>query len=265
MTCDLWRNKLDAYVDAELPREEFATLESHLRTCPSCAADALGRMQLKRMTKTAAARYAPAPEFRLRIEQSIKAQNTVQPKARSWFGWLPLQFVTEWRLAGALLAAAAAIVLMVGSADLWLGHSQRKQALTELADLHVATLASATPVDVISTDRHTVKPWFAGKLPFTFNLPELQNSPFTLIGGRMAYFEHSPGAQLLFEVRKHRLSVFVFQDQPSIPLRAAAAQSRELAFNIETWSEGGLRYAVISDATQADVHDLSQLLRAAAN
>lgn len=269
MTCDLWRDKLDAYVDAELPREELATLESHLRTCASCAADALGRLQLKRMTKSAATRYAPAPEFRLRIEQSIqsqnKAQNTAQSKARSWFEWLPVLFVTERRLPGALLAAAAAIVLMVGSADLWLHHSQREQALSELADLHVATLASATPVDVISTDRHTVKPWFAGKLPFTFNLPELQNSPFTLIGGRMAYFEHSPGAQLLFEVRKHRLSVFVFQEQPNIPWRAAVAQSRELAFNIETWSEGGLRYAVISDAAQADVHELSQLLRAAAN
>ena len=263
MTCDLWRNKLDAYVDAELPSDELATLESHLRTCSSCAADALGRLQMKRMTQAAGRRFAPAPEFRLRIEQSMKAQS----KGRSWFGWLSLRPTAqgERSFAGALLAAAAVVVLMVGSADLWLRHSQREQAFTELADLHVATLASATPVDVISTDRHTVKPWFAGKLPFTFNLPELQNSPFTLIGGRVAYFQHSPGAQLLFEVRKHRLSVFVLQDRASIPLHAGAMKSRELAFNIETWTEGGLRYVVISDAAQADVHELSELLRAAAS
>jgi len=262
MTCDLWRNKLDAYVDSELPSDELATLESHLRTCSSCAADALGRLQMKRMTHAAGRRFAPAPEFRLRIEQSIKAQT----KARSWFGWLPLGLAPqgERRLAGALLAAAVAVVLMVGSADLWLRHSQREQALNELADLHVTTLASVNPVDVISTDRHTVKPWFAGKLPFTFNLPELQNSPFTLIGGRVAYFEHNPGAQLLFEVRKHRLSVFVFQDKAGIPLQAGAMKSRELAFNIETWTDAGLRYVVISDAAQSDVRELSKLLRAAA-
>jgi len=218
---------------------------------------------MKRMTQAAGTRYALAPEFRLRIEQSVHTKI----KARSWFSWLPLSFAppSGQRFAGALLAAAAMVVLMVGSADLWLRHSEREQALTELADLHVATLASASPVDVISTDRHTVKPWFAGKLPFTFNLPEVQNSPFTLIGGRVAYFEHSPGAQLLFEVRKHRLTVFIFQDQAGTPFRAGPTDSRELAFNVETWSEGGLRYVVISDATESDVRDLSQLLRVAAH
>jgi anti-sigma factor RsiW len=257
MKCDPWSNQLDAYVDSELSKEEVENLEAHLRTCSSCAADALGRLQMKRMTQAAGTRYAPAPDFRLRIEQSVHAQK----KARSWFSWLPLSFAPS----SALLAAAAVVVLMVGSADLWLRHSEREQALTELADLHVATLASASPVDVISTDRHTVKPWFAGKLPFTFNLPELQNSPFTLIGGRVAYFEHSPGAQLLFEVRKHRLTVFIFQDQAGTPFRAGPTDSRELAFNVETWSEGGLRYVVISDATESDVRDLSQLLRVAAH
>jgi len=263
MTCDPWSNKLDAYVDSELSGEEVENLESHLRMCSSCAADALGRLQMKRLTQAAGMRHAPAPEFRLRIEQSVHAQK----RARSWFSWLPLSSAppSRLRLTSALLAAAAVLVLMVGSFDLWLQHSQREHALTELADLHVATLASATPVDVISTDRHTVKPWFAGKLPFTFNLPELQNSPFTLIGGRVAYLEHSPGAQLLFEVRKHRLTVFIFQDQAGVPFLDGPTNSRELAFNVETWSEGGLRYVIISDAARADVHDLSQLLRAAAH
>ena len=62
--------------------------------------------------------------------------------------------------------------------------------------------------------RHRVKPWFAGKLPFSFNLPELQNSEFTLAGGRVAYFQHSQGAQLLFKVRKHQLSVLIFKEEP---------------------------------------------------
>jgi anti-sigma factor RsiW len=153
-------------------------------------------------------------------------------------------------------------VLLAACVSLWVGHSQREQALTELADLHVATLASANPVDVVSTDQHTVKPWFAGKLPFTFNLPDLQNSSFKLVGGRVAYFDHSPGAQLLFEVRKHQLSLFILQDRAgTIPFNIGDTKSRQLAFNIEMWTEGGLRYVIISDASPADVHNLRELFR----
>jgi anti-sigma factor RsiW len=250
MTCDTWKTKLDAYIDSELSDNELHNLELHLRECPSCAADSLGRLQLKRITQAAGTRYLPTPQFRLRIENSIKAKR----KSRWSLGWIPK-----------LAAAGAFVVLLVGSIGLWMRHSQREQALTELADLHVATLASANPVDVVSTDRHTVKPWFQGKLPFTFNLPELQNSPFKLVGGRMTYFEHAPSAQLLFEVRKHQLSVFIFQDQQGQSLFATgSSDARELAFNMETWSHGGLRYVVVSDASPSDVHELSELLRGAA-
>jgi anti-sigma factor RsiW len=248
MTCDVWQEKLDAYVDGDGPQQDSAGLEAHLRTCPSCAAVALGRLKIKRMTQAAAARYTPSPQFRLRIEKSI--QKSRKPL---WsFAWMP-----------ALAAFAVALVLIVASAALWLRHSAREQTLAELLDLHVATMASANPVDVISTDRHTVKPWFQGKLPFTFNLPELQNSPFKLVGGKVMYFNHSPGAQLLFELRNHRLSVFILQDQEAIPLTTGVTAAREMAFNVETWSQGGLRYVVIGDAGPADVHELSESLRVA--
>jgi anti-sigma factor RsiW len=143
-------------------------------------------------------------------------------------------------------------------------HQAHEQALTELLDMHVATLASANPVDVVSTDRHTVKPWFQGKLPFTFNLPELQDSPFKLLGGKLVYFRHNPGAQLLFEVRKHQLSVFIVQDETgSKLLQASAGASTEKGFSVEAWRQGGLHYVVISDTSPADVHALADLLRTA--
>jgi anti-sigma factor RsiW len=249
MTCDPWQEKLDAYVDGDGSQEELAGLEAHLRTCPSCAADALGRMQMKRMTQAVAARYSPSPQFRLRVEKSLQKSR----KPLWGFAWMPQ-----------LAAVAVALVLIVATAALWMRHSAREQTMAELLDLHVATMASANPVDVISTDRHTVKPWFQGKLPFTFNLPELQNSSFKLVGGRVMYFNHSPGAQLLFELRNHRLSVFILQDQAGMtPLGMGVTPAREMAFNLETWSESGLRYVVIGDAAPADIHELSELLRAA--
>ncbi len=250
MTCEIWRTKLEPYVDSELPEDELANLESHLRSCSSCAAEALGRLQMKRMTQAVGTRYSPTPQFRLRIEQSLKAR-----RRSLWaFGWLPK-----------VAAVAAVLTLVIGAAGLWVRHSHQEQVLTEVADLHVATLASANPIDVVSTDRHTVKPWFAGKLPFTFNLPDLQGSPFRLVGGRVAYLQHRPGAQLLFDVRKHQLSVFIFQDGPGAnSFGAGISAAHQLAFNMETWAEDGLRYFIISDASPADVHDLSQLLRSTA-
>src|SRR5262249_29352046 len=139
--------------------------------------------------------------------------------------------------------------------------AERNRAYGELADLHVATLASATPVDVISTDRHTVKPWFQGRLPFTFDLPELQGSEFTLIGGRVSYFGQAPGAHLIYQLRKHEISVFIFQDRGNMTFPAGA--NAELSFTIETWVKNGLRYFVVGDAGAQDVEALSQLLKGA--
>jgi anti-sigma factor RsiW len=120
---------------------------------------------------------------------------------------------------------------------------------------------------VISTDRHTVKPWFQGKIPFAFNLPELQNTGFSLLGGRMTYLDQTPGAHLIYDVRKHHISVFVFQER-LLPLKLPASlgqdfpSPKQLPFNMETWSQGGLRYFVIGDASTADIDNLAQLLKA---
>ena len=247
MTCDSVP-KLDLYVDGELSGDALKEVEAHLQACPTCAADALKRLQLKRMTQSAGRRFSPRPEFRVKVVDSIDAAK------RPWWAW-------RW---APVLSAAAVLVLILIPGAVWLQNSRSQQALGELADLHVSTLASANPVDVVSSDRHTVKPWFQGKLPFTFNLPELETSPFKLIGGRLTYFQQSPGAQLLFDVGKHRISVFIFQNGAELSrLNSGSSLSRKLAFNTETWSEGGLWYFVVGDASLSDVHDLSELLRSA--
>ncbi len=140
----------------------------------------------------------------------------------------------------------------------------RQQHLySELADLHVATLASANPVDVVSSDRHTVKPWFQGKIPFTFNLPELQNTEFTLLGGRVTYLGQVPGAQLIYQIRKHEISVFLFpEDLVGLHIRSSVAKER--SFNLETWAQEGMRYVVFGDASPDDIRNLTALFKASA-
>jgi anti-sigma factor RsiW len=116
-------------------------------------------------------------------------------------------------------------------------------------------------VDVVSTDRHTVKPWFAGKIPFTFDLPELQNSPFELVGGRVSYLEQSPGAELIFRVRKHQISVFIFQDRAGPAKVPNIGPIDARSFRLETWTHNNLRYFVIGDAGREDIQALSNLLK----
>jgi anti-sigma factor RsiW len=249
MSCELWADKLDAYIDGEGSREDFAAIEEHLRTCAGCAREALGRMQLKRATQLAAQRYSPSPEFRLRMQQGLRKER----KSMWSLAWRP-----------GILAAAALLLLIAASALVFTRHVESEQALAEVVDLHVATLASANPVDVVSTDRHTVKPWFQGRLPFSFNVPELANTQFKLLGGKVAYLNQSPAAQLLLQTAKHQLSVFIAQDQPGkVPSPLLGGSARQQGFNIETWSANGLRFTVISDTSPADVHALSELFKAA--
>jgi anti-sigma factor RsiW len=245
---DEYTSKLATYLDGELSAEEMKTVAAHVRNCTSCAADVLGQVQLKRAVQSAGRRYRPDPEFRAQMQRQIAAQ----PKTAVWRVWLTASAVL------ALLFLAFVAATYVGRERL-----EREQAFGEIADLHVATLASANPVDVISTDRHTVKPWFQGKLPFTFNLPELQGSEFALIGGRVTYLGQAPGAHLIFQVRKHQVSVFIFQDRDIKGPGTDPGVRKRRSFEVESWSQEGLRYFVIGDAGAEDIKNLAVRLKSA--
>ena len=201
------------------------------------------------------------PTLRERIQKSIS------PARPAW-----------WHLRPAFAAIAAVLLVFAGARIVQqeivqskarliqntMGRDnlpQESRIVSELADLHVTTLASANPVDVVSSDRHNVKPWFAGKIPFSFDLPELQGSQFELVGGRVSYLEQSPGAQLLFRVRKHQISVFIFQAR-ALPLDFASEEEMNArSFHLESWRRNGLQYFAISDVAPEDLRALSDLLK----
>jgi anti-sigma factor RsiW len=245
MGCEAWSGKLDAYIDGELSADEARAFNEHLRGCAACAAEGLRRVQQKRAVQAAGQRFAPSPVFRARIEKSIAARRP-----------------SLWSLRMLPVLATAAAVLIAGAFFLTLRGNQQQLA-GELVDQHVATLASASPVDVISTDRHTVKPWFAGKIPFTFNLPELQGSPFVLVGGRVSYLHQSPGAELIFRVRQHQISVFIFQEQGLNKVGETEAARTTLSFEVRTWRHNGLCYFMVGDASAQDLDQLRELIKAA--
>lgn len=251
MACESWRGRVEAYVDGELPESQQRDFGAHLNGCGSCSAEVLALLQQKRLVQAAGKRYSAAPEFRRRIVETVLVQS--RTSSQSWFHrWAPY------------MAMAAVLLVSLAGLSYWRQQTEREQILGELADLHVTDLASSNPVDVVSSDRHTVKPWFQGRLPFSFDLPELQNSPFTLVGGRVAYLKHEPGAHLVYEVRKHRISVFIFREADSLRRLKDSAARGVLSFKTESWTSGGLRYFVIGDASPQDIRSLSDLHKAAA-
>jgi anti-sigma factor RsiW len=244
MSCD-WITKIETYVDGELPGEQMREFDDHLRACTTCAADALARVQMKRSIQSAGKRFRSSAEFRNRVQQRISKPH------RS-------RVLSIW----AILPAALALLVIAGIAvnHLESRHAQSRELYSELADLHVSTLASSSPVDVISSDRHTVKPWFQGKIPFSFDLPEIRNTEFSLVGGRLTYLHQTPGAQLIYGIRKHRISVFIFPED-SLPTAWKDSRENQVAFSTETWSHGGLRYFAIGDANPADVEALAKMFK----
>jgi anti-sigma factor RsiW len=244
MECDQYKAKLNPYLDAELSPEDSRGVESHLQACESCLAEMQAQRRLKRELRMAGKRYAPRLEFRRRLEAKI-----IPPQKSRWFtGWVP-----------SLALASLALLVAFGG---WnqLRHRQASPITAELTDMHTATLASANRVDVLSTDRHTVKPWFQGRIPFTFNLPELKDSGFTLLGGRVSYLQQQPAAHLLFEIRKHEISVFIQQDQPERNADFRVDENYN-GFTIRGWKTAGLRYFLVTDASPQDADALVRLLK----
>ena len=206
---------IESYADGELAAERVPETEAHLHECAVCAGKLVAQLQLKRSIREAAWTVPP---------------RAFRPRRRFW-------------PAVAAIAATAAVLALV------LAFPRRN---TELADLHTTILAAATPVDIVSTDRHTVKPWFEGKLPFSFPIPELGATPFRLVGGRVVYVHEQPVAYLMVTKGAHRLSLFVGRD-------VAAPHSD--VFESVTWTRGGLRYVAIGDVAQADLELLRDAFR----
>ena len=247
MNCELWQTKLDAYVDGELALGEEGAFRVHLKACPACSQEALGRMELKRAVHAAGKRFRPSDEFRARIARQVAAPRPMRSSA--W--WRPM--------------VAAAVLVLVGfvSTFFYVQRVQRRHILGEVADLHVSNLAGANPVDVVSSDKHTVKPWFQGKLPFTFDLPELAGTQFELLGGKVTYVNQEPAALLLYGIRQHKVTVTVSLDRAGLEDLGSSATTVS-SFHLETWSQHGLRYIVISDTAAQDVHALAGLFRRSA-
>ena len=247
MNCEQWQDKIDPFVDAELPVPMEQEFRDHLRACPACAAETVARQQLKAHTHTAGKRYVGS----YALQQKV-LRMTGRKKRPVW----------QWAAGFSALAAAALLFVF------FTVHSRQnlleQQSLVQIVDEHVAVLTTPSWISDQTADPQALKSWLGTKVPFSVDAPQLKNTPYSLIGGRVTFIQRTPAAHLVFAAHHHQLSVFIFQDGPATSgLGNTTTTVRRMGFETESWTEDGLRYFAISDGSAQDVKDLCDLLKKA--
>ena len=216
MTEHLSSLTLSALADGELSAGQLSVVKEHLDTCPYCTSAALTETLLKTATAKAEQSYTAGNEFQNRMKNLVAQEKAKianhKREAVHDHSYAPRPWIafSGWAVA-ALLCAAIGVwfVQRQDTAQTAVSLVQQASLATEISDQHVAMLAANQPLQVLSSDRHTVKPWFQGKIPFAFNLPEQLPPGMTLLGADLAYLHNQPVAQLVYGVGQHRVSVFV--------------------------------------------------------
>jgi anti-sigma factor RsiW len=240
-------DKLSAFIDGELPPAEQRGIERHLTGCHACTLRVLTATQLKAATARAGHRFAPPPEALSRLTAQLRsehAQTKVEPQGET------KKSARIYPIRPATWAALAAAILLTVSLLGWRQLHQTNTLAAEVLDQHLAALSTGATPQVISTDRHTVKPWFQGRLPFSFNLPDTTALPpdTTLKGADLTYLNGQPAALLLFTIHKHEVSVFLTQRATLTTLPNTRA-----GFTLQTATTPDLHIIAVSDVNPADL------------
>jgi anti-sigma factor RsiW len=264
MTDHLTPAQLSALADGELAGDKLIAAREHLDNCLPCAKSAVDEWLLKSAVAKAGQRYEMPEEFRERMTALLtqKSSRTAREQGAAKIS----SRATRSRSTFAAWATAAALLLVLGiwSAVQYRAHTsfagERAALVTEACDLHIAMLAANQPPQIVSSDRHTVKPWFQGKLPFTFNLPETLPADTTLDGANLAYLHNHPAAQLLFSIGRHRVSVLI--EEKSGGNSPGALQTAHDGFNVAGFETDDLEVIAVSDVDPARLASLVTSVRA---
>jgi anti-sigma factor RsiW len=247
MNCQETREIIHAYLDSELDVVHNLAVEQHLRECAVCA-QTLRAQQSLRKAMSGPSLYFKAPQgLERRVRAALRAEAKTQ--APRWF--------SIWPRILAPLAAAAVVFLI--ALPLVMRTSSQDQLAQEIVSAHVRSLMANHLTDVASTDQHTVKPWFNGKLPFSPPVADLAAQGFPLTGGRLDYVQNRPVAALVYQHRKHFINLFVWPSNPN----SSKGEDFHLqqGYNLIHWSQAGMEFWAVSDMNPHDLEDFAQLLR----
>jgi anti-sigma factor RsiW len=248
MACDQSQTVAHAYLDGELDAVRAAEFENHLAVCPDCASVISSWDEVRSGIQRTGIREIAPSRLKERVYADLHRGRQSEPqRARTpWATWL---------------AAAATIVLAVVLATRFLPDRGRNgappQLVAQVIDAHLRSLQPGHLMDVVSTDQHTVKPWFDGKLDFSPTVQDFAEQGFPLEGGRLDVAGGRTVAALVYARRKHIISVFVWPTQQP---NAAPRSGSDNGYQWIVWQNGGMEYCAVSDVNANDLQQLQSLI-----
>jgi anti-sigma factor RsiW len=246
MTCDEAEILLHALIDGELDAGHAREVEAHVAECPACAAALATYRQMSQAVAAADLRYTAPPALRRRIEASLPQAHVPSRRAV---------------LSGFAMGSAVSALAATGLVAIVLRNDDQQRIMSEVVSAHLRSLQAGHLTDVISTDQHTVKPWFNGKLDVSPPVIDLTAQGFTLVGGRLDYVDARAIGAIVYRRRQHVINLFVAQT-PNIERHVAKTETIQ-GFNIRRWSEGGLNYWAISDIGADELAEFGEKFQAA--
>jgi anti-sigma factor RsiW len=245
MNCQQIQKLIHAYHDGELDAANTMQVDEHLADCPACFAATRQLSVLRTALQAPELRFHAPAGLRASISTAVRQAAQTEreaPVSRPWYrsaGW----------------AAAAVLLATLLSSYPYFSAQRENQMLAELTASHVRSLMASHLTDVASTDRHTVKPWFDGKIDFAPPVKDLQEIGFPLLGGRLDFIEGHAAAALVYGRHKHILNLFVW---PATSTSAASVRSAQRnGYNILRWSDGRMSYSVVSDLNETELRQFA--------
>ena len=254
MDCKKTLELLPAHLDRELGLPESLEIEQHLQACTTCQKELAGQNALRAALKENAICFDAPAHLESRIRRALPPgrERSTKPAKSVWgsFGtW-------SWLNAGLTFATVAALTL---SASLYLTVPTANELLAEeVIASHVRSLMVSHLADVASSDRHTVKPWFNGKLDFSPTVNDLTAQGFPLVGGRLDYLDHRPVAALVYRHRQHLINVYMW---PTSGRQTMVKTLSSQGYQLMNWTDGGMVYWVVSDLEPRELMMLTQILQ----
>jgi anti-sigma factor RsiW len=246
MTCDEAEILLHALLDGELDAGHAREVEAHAASCPRCAAELGALRQMQAALADADLSYKAPPALRRRIEAALP-----QPRLTS----------RRSLLQGFALGSTVSALAATGLVAIVLRHDDEHRIMAEVVSAHLRSLQAGHLTDVVSTDQHTVKPWFNGRLDVAPPVVDLTAQGFALVGGRLDSVDARALGVVVYRRRSHVINLFVASGAGS-GQRAAKTETVQ-GFNIRRWSERGLNYWAVSDLGADELGEFGEKFEAA--
>jgi anti-sigma factor RsiW len=248
MTCKETRDVLNAYMDGELDSAGSLAVETHMRGCASCLGEVESLHALASAIENGSLRFKAPDHLKRKVQGAIRAAN---PAARSSF------FYWRWASVLASLVLVAAVTWTVTT--YWTRSAGETLLVNDIVSSHVRSMMANHVTDVASSNSHTVKPWFSGKLDYSPPTKDFTEQGYRLIGGRLDYLDNRPVAALVYQRSQHFINLFVWPSNETATTKEE--QLTRQGYNLIHWNQSGMTYWLVSELNLPELEECARLVK----